>query len=189
MERKKEKKKERKKERKDGERVCARRYPSMSNYPPSHQTTKVSDATLGTSGVWLGTRTGAGSTATQLKEFFWLQPMALWTEENRDKIYIYKRNLKNNNNNNNNMKKRNKGSYLPNLIFSSKYNDKITSLKIMVQISLRINCLQVHFQYPLLIHGLKLKLSIDAGKGIFMEQVYRVIGLIQLRIGIIGEPL
>ena len=36
----------------------------------------MTDATLGASGLWLGTRTGAGGTATLTKRFFWPQPMA-----------------------------------------------------------------------------------------------------------------
>ena len=39
--------------------------------------TEVTDATLRTSGLWLGTRTGAGGTVT-LTEFFWPQPMVPW---------------------------------------------------------------------------------------------------------------
>jgi hypothetical protein len=34
---------------------------------------------LGTSGLWLGTRTGDGGTATLTQFFFWPQPMAPWT--------------------------------------------------------------------------------------------------------------
>ena len=34
----------------------------------------MTDAALGASGLWLGTRTGAGSTATPTKCFFWPQP-------------------------------------------------------------------------------------------------------------------
>ena len=37
------------------------------------------DVTLGASGHWLGTRTGAGGTATLTESFFWPQPMAPWT--------------------------------------------------------------------------------------------------------------
>ena len=36
------------------------------------------DVTLGESGLWLGTRTGAGGTVTLTKKFFWPQPMAPW---------------------------------------------------------------------------------------------------------------
>ena len=39
----------------------------------------VTDATLGASGLWLGTRTGAGGTATLTESFFWPRPMAPWT--------------------------------------------------------------------------------------------------------------
>ena len=42
------------------------------------QATDVTDATLGASCLWLGTRTGAGVTAT-LTASFWPQPMAPWT--------------------------------------------------------------------------------------------------------------
>ena len=38
-----------------------------------------SDATLGASGLWLGTQTGEGGIAT-LTKFFWPQPMAPWTK-------------------------------------------------------------------------------------------------------------
>ena len=38
--------------------------------------TDVTDGTLGASGLWLGTRTGAGVTATLTESFFWPQPMA-----------------------------------------------------------------------------------------------------------------
>ena len=38
-------------------------------------TTDVTDMTLGASGFWLGTRTGAGGTATLTKSFFWPQSM------------------------------------------------------------------------------------------------------------------
>ena len=41
--------------------------------------TDVTDATLGASGLWLGTRTGAAGTATLTESFFWPQPMAPWT--------------------------------------------------------------------------------------------------------------
>ena len=37
------------------------------------------DAFLGASGLWLGTRTGAGGTATLTESFFCPQPMAPWT--------------------------------------------------------------------------------------------------------------
>ena len=37
------------------------------------------DATLGASGLWLGTQTGAGGTTTLAKSFFWPQPIASWT--------------------------------------------------------------------------------------------------------------
>ena len=39
----------------------------------------VTDATLGSSGLWLGTRTGAVGTATLTESFFWPQPMVPWT--------------------------------------------------------------------------------------------------------------
>ena len=41
--------------------------------------TDVSDATFGASGLWLGTRTGAGGTATLIQSFFSPQPMVSWT--------------------------------------------------------------------------------------------------------------
>ena len=37
------------------------------------------DVVLGASDLWLGTRTGAGGTATLTERFFWPQPMAPWT--------------------------------------------------------------------------------------------------------------
>ena len=40
--------------------------------------TDVTDATLGASGLWLGTQTGAGGTTT-LTKLFWLLPMNPWT--------------------------------------------------------------------------------------------------------------
>ena len=39
----------------------------------------MTDATLGTSDLWLGTRTGAGGTATITKFFFFAQSMPPWT--------------------------------------------------------------------------------------------------------------
>ena len=39
----------------------------------------MTDATLGASGLWLGTRTGVGGTATLTESFSWPQPMAPWT--------------------------------------------------------------------------------------------------------------
>ena len=44
--------------------------------------TDVTDVTLGASGLWLGTRTGASGTATLAKRFFWPQSMASWTTYN-----------------------------------------------------------------------------------------------------------
>ena len=41
----------------------------------------VTEMTLGASGLWLGTRTGAGGTATLAWCFFWPQPMAPWTQK------------------------------------------------------------------------------------------------------------
>ena len=43
---------------------------------PLSSVSLATDATLGTSGLWLGTRTGIGGTATLTKSFFWPQPMA-----------------------------------------------------------------------------------------------------------------
>ena len=45
-------------------------------------TTDVTDATLGASGLWLGTRTGVGGTTT-LTRVFWPQPMASWATDSR----------------------------------------------------------------------------------------------------------
>ena len=39
----------------------------------------MTDETLGASGLWLGTRTRAGGTASLTESFFWPQPMAPWT--------------------------------------------------------------------------------------------------------------
>ena len=39
----------------------------------------MTDATLGARGLWLGTRTGVGGTATLTESFFWPQPMFPWT--------------------------------------------------------------------------------------------------------------
>ena len=39
----------------------------------------VAEVTLEASGLWLGTRTGAGGTATVTESFFWPLPMAPWT--------------------------------------------------------------------------------------------------------------
>ena len=41
--------------------------------------TDLTDETLGASGLWQGTRTGAGGTATLNESFFWPQPMSPWT--------------------------------------------------------------------------------------------------------------
>ena len=53
--------------------------PRIISLSPLSLGTDVTDATLGASGLWLGTRTGAGGTATLTESFFWPQPMALWT--------------------------------------------------------------------------------------------------------------
>ena len=44
------------------------------------------DATLGVSDLWLGTRTGDDGTATLTESFFLPQPMALWTTYHGQKI-------------------------------------------------------------------------------------------------------
>ena len=50
---------------------------------PLSLATDVTDATLGASGLWLGTRTGAGSTATLTESFFgrspWLHGQHTWS--------------------------------------------------------------------------------------------------------------
>ena len=48
---------------------------------PLSLATDLTDETLGASGLWLGTRTGADGTATLNESlfFFWPQPMAPWT--------------------------------------------------------------------------------------------------------------
>ena len=52
--------------------------PRIISLSPVSLATDVTEATLGTSGLWLGTRTGSGGTAT-VTIFFLPQPMALWT--------------------------------------------------------------------------------------------------------------
>ena len=59
-----------------GDLCTAPRIISLSPLPLA---TDVTDATIGASGLWLGTRTGAGGTATLTESFFWPQPMAPWT--------------------------------------------------------------------------------------------------------------
>ena len=50
----------------------------------------MTDATLGASGLWLGTRTGAGGTATLAESFFfWPQPMAPSTTGHSHKQYVF----------------------------------------------------------------------------------------------------
>ena len=44
--------------------------PGIISLSPLSLATDVTDAALGTSGLWLGTRTGAGGTATLTKRFF-----------------------------------------------------------------------------------------------------------------------
>ena len=53
--------------------------PRIISLSPLSLATDLTDETLGASGLWLGTRTGAGGTATLTKSFFWPQPMAPWT--------------------------------------------------------------------------------------------------------------
>ena len=53
-------------------------FRGIISYHSYHQPTNVTDETLGVSSIQLGTRTGAGGTATQKESFFWLQPMAPW---------------------------------------------------------------------------------------------------------------
>ena len=53
--------------------------PRIISLSPLSLATDVTEATLGASGLWLGTRTGAGGTATLTESFFWPQPMAPWT--------------------------------------------------------------------------------------------------------------
>ena len=62
-------------------KVSARRsvHSVSFHYHPYHYPTDVTDVTLGTSGLWLGTRAGAGGTATLAWSLFWPQPMALWS--------------------------------------------------------------------------------------------------------------
>ena len=42
---------------------------------------RLTDVTLEGSGLWQGTGTGAGDTATLAQIFFWLQPVVLWIGE------------------------------------------------------------------------------------------------------------
>ena len=53
--------------------------PRIISLSPLSLANDVTDATLGASGLWLGTRTGAGGTVTLTKSFLWPQPMAPWT--------------------------------------------------------------------------------------------------------------
>ena len=46
------------------EAMTGRTAPGIISLPPLSLATDVTDATFGTSGLWLGTRTGAGGTAT-----------------------------------------------------------------------------------------------------------------------------
>ena len=48
--------------------------PQDHSLSPLSLATDVTDATLGASGVWLGTRTGAGGTATLTESFFGRSP-------------------------------------------------------------------------------------------------------------------
>ena len=48
--------------------------PRIISLSPLSLATDVTDATLGASGLWLGTRTGAGGTATQVWNFFGRSP-------------------------------------------------------------------------------------------------------------------
>ena len=48
--------------------------PGIISVSPLLFVTDVTDATLGASGLWLGTRTGAGGTATRAKSFFGRSP-------------------------------------------------------------------------------------------------------------------
>ena len=53
--------------------------PGIISLSPLSLSTDVTDVTLGTSGLWLGTRTGAGGTAIVTRSFFDCTPMAPWT--------------------------------------------------------------------------------------------------------------
>jgi hypothetical protein len=53
--------------------------PRIISLSPLSLAADVTDATVGASGLLLGTRTGAGGTATQTKSFFWPQRVAPWT--------------------------------------------------------------------------------------------------------------
>ena len=48
--------------------------PGIISLSPLSLATDVTDATLGASGLWLGTRTGAGGAATLTKSFFGPSP-------------------------------------------------------------------------------------------------------------------
>ena len=48
--------------------------PRIISLSPLSLATDVTDATLGASGLWLGTRTGAGGTATLIESFFGRSP-------------------------------------------------------------------------------------------------------------------
>ena len=65
--------------------------PRIISLSPLSLATDVTDATLGASDLWLGTRTGAGSTATLTESFFfWPQPMAPWTTGHYKEIFTKK---------------------------------------------------------------------------------------------------
>ena len=53
--------------------------PRIISLSPLSLETDVTDATPGASGFWLGTRTGAGDTATLTESIFWPQLIAPWT--------------------------------------------------------------------------------------------------------------
>jgi hypothetical protein len=48
--------------------------PRIISLSPLSLGTDVTDATLGANGLWLGTRTGAGGTATLIESFFGRSP-------------------------------------------------------------------------------------------------------------------
>ena len=79
--------------------------PRIISLSPLSLAPDVTDETLGASGLWLGTRTGAGSTATLTEIFFFFlsQPMAPWkTGHEPGNINLYNHNTNTTDNNGNN---------------------------------------------------------------------------------------
>ena len=67
--------------------------PGNISLSPLSLATDVTDMTLRASGLWLGTQTGAGGTATLALKLSWPQPMAPWKtgmlKNNRKKYFLF----------------------------------------------------------------------------------------------------